>query len=70
MTEPIYIKSIMDRIKSLQEFNIVRAVPENFEFNGTVPFDMVINEGTMSIKIYAASLDEANTKVDEYLQSI
>ena len=60
---------IIDRMKQVQKFRIIRPVPEDFEFRGgPVPFTMSINaKGIMSFTVYALTLEEANQKVDEYL---
>ncbi len=68
MSTPAYdINQLMNRVKSLREFTITREVPEDFEFNGKIPYDMKISEGMMSIKVYASSIQEANARVDEFL---
>jgi hypothetical protein len=65
---PVYdMDKLMSRIKSLQEYTIERELPEDFTFGGHVPYDMKISNGTAFIKVYAADLEEANDKVDEFL---
>lgn len=59
----------MQRIKSLREFTIERELPEDFSFTGQVPYDMKISEGIAYVKIYAADLEEANQKVDDFLNN-
>lgn len=59
---------IINKMKQAQKFRIMRPVPEDFEFNGTVPFDISINaKGLMTFSVYATSLEEANKKIDAYL---
>jgi hypothetical protein len=70
MTEPVYnMREIMKRIKTLQAFTIEREIPESFEFDGKVPYDMKIMEGIAYIKVYAVDVEEANQRVDEFLSS-
>ena len=70
MADPIYnMNDLMKRVKSLQVFTIERELPEDFVFNGTVPYDIKIADGTMFIKVYAVDLDEANQRIDEFLSS-
>ena len=55
------------RAKNLQEFIVETDVPENFRFNGVVPFDMEIVEGVMSAKVLAIDFDEAVAVFDKWL---
>lgn len=57
----------MDRVKSLRKFTIQSEIPDNFEMRGTIPFDMKISNGIGTFTVYAASQEEAVSKVDEYL---
>lgn len=60
---------IIDRMKRTQKFRIMRPVPEDFEFpGGPVPFTISISaKGVMTFTVYAVTLEEANKKIDEYL---
>jgi len=60
---------IIDRMKQTQKFRILRPVPDDFEFHGgPVPFTISINaKGVMAFTVYAVSLEEANQKIDAYL---
>ena len=70
MAEPVYnMRDLMKRIKSLQQFTIEREMPETFVFTGQVPYDMKIADGMMYIKVYAADLNEANQRIDEFLSN-
>lgn len=65
---PVYdMDKLMTRIKSLQEFTIQRELPEDFTFGGQIPYDIKISDGNIFIKVYAADLNEANDKVDDFL---
>ncbi len=57
------------RAKNLQEFIVETDVPENFRFNGVVPFDMEIVEGVISAKVLAVDFDEAVEVFDKWLGS-
>lgn len=61
--------NLIFRAQNLNEFTVETDVPENFMFNGVVPFDMVISEGTISAKVWAVTFDEAAKKLDNYLSS-
>lgn len=57
----------MDRIKALQEFEVKTTLPEDFRFNGRVPFDMQIVGDEVTIKVLALTLEEAMMRVDLFL---
>jgi hypothetical protein len=59
--------NLIFRAKNLQEFVVETNVPENFRFNGVVPFDMEIVEGVISAKVLAIDFDEAVAVFDKWL---
>lgn len=59
---------IMERIKNLQEFEVVVDVPEDFQFYGVVPFDMSISGGKAFVRMVAASMEEAIEKANTYFK--
>jgi hypothetical protein len=61
------ILTVMDRIKALQEFEVKTTLPEDFRFNGRVPFDMQIVGDEVTIKVLALTLEEAMMRVDLFL---
>ena len=61
--------SLINRAKNLQEFVITTDVPDDFRFNGMVPFDMEIKEGVISAKVYGIDFNEAVTTFDAYLET-
>ena len=61
------ILTVMDRIKALQEFEVKTTLPEDFRFNGRVPFDMQIVGDEVTIKVLALTLEEAMMRVDSFL---
>lgn len=61
-------KQIMERIKNLGEYEVEYVLPEDFNFNGVVPFDMTICAGVAHVKVVAASLEEAVSKVENYFE--
>ena len=63
------IKALMNRIKNLKEFEVVIDIPDEFMFNGTMPFDMVINrDQSARVLVIAETQEEANAKVDEFFK--
>ena len=55
------------RAKNLQEFVVETNVPEDFRFNGIVPFDMEIVNGVISAKVLAVDFNEAVAVFDKWL---
>jgi hypothetical protein len=44
-------------------------VPEDFRFNGTIPFDMQITEGEIYAKVYGIDFNEAVSIFDKWLET-
>jgi len=61
--------NLIFRAKNLHEFTVTTEVPENFRFNGLVPFDMSIKDGQMEAKVWAVDFDEAAQRLDQFLQN-
>jgi hypothetical protein len=59
--------NLIFRAKNLQEFVVETDTPEDFRFNGVVPFDMSITDGVISAKVLAIDFDEAVNIFDEWL---
>jgi hypothetical protein len=60
------IEKVMDRIKNLQEFEVMVQVPEDFTFAGPVPYDMHVSGDVAFVKIVAANIDEATKMAHDY----
>jgi hypothetical protein len=63
------IEQIINRIKRLDQFIVKVSVPEDFVFNGTVPFDMEIVGDTAMVTVWAASEAEAQRRAEEFFQN-
>jgi hypothetical protein len=61
--------NLIFRAKNLQEFTVTTTVPEDFRFNGIVPFDLHITDGKISAKVWAVDFNEAAERVDIFLDS-
>jgi hypothetical protein len=59
--------NLIFRAKNLQEFVVETDTPEDFRFNGVVPFDMSITDGVISAKVLAIDFDEAVNIFDKWL---
>ena len=61
--------NLIFRAKNLHEFTVTTDIPENFKFNGIVPFDMQIKNDQIEAKVWAIDFDEAAKRLDEFLQN-
>ena len=61
--------NLIFRAKNLQEFVVTTDVPEDFRFNGVVPFDIEIKENEIAAKVYAVDFNEAVTTLDKWLET-
>ncbi len=59
----------INRAKNLNEFTITTDVPEDFRFNGAVPFDLQIKEGIIEAKVFAVDFDEAVDRLSTWLET-
>ena len=57
------------RAKNLQEYTVTTDVPEDFQFNGVVPFDMNISEGEIQAKVFAIDFNEAVNTLNTWLET-
>ena len=57
------------RAKNLQEYIVTTDVPEDFQFNGVVPFDMSIANGELQAKVFAIDFNEAAKTLDRWLET-
>jgi hypothetical protein len=60
--------ALIQRARNLQEFIVTTEVPEDFRFNGLIPFDISIKEGIIYAKVYAMDFNEACTQLDNFLE--
>ena len=61
--------NLIFRAKNLQEFIVTTTVPDNFRFNGSIPFDMKIDQDQLEAKVWAVDFDEAAHRLNEYLET-
>jgi hypothetical protein len=57
------------RAKNLQEFIVTTDVPDNFRFNGVIPFDIEIKENIIYGKVYSIDFNEAVHTFDKWLET-
>jgi hypothetical protein len=62
------IRDIMDRVKNLKEFKIVRTVSENFVLNGKMPYDIKLDKNNvLTVTLMAVDKEEAERRVSEFI---
>ena len=61
--------NLISRARNLQEFTVTTDVPEDFRFNGVIPFDMEIKEGVIYAKVWAVEFNEAVSRLDTFLET-
>lgn len=62
------MNDLLHRAKNLQEFIVTTEVPDDFRFNGIIPFDMDIKDNIIFAKVWAIDFDEAVKRFDEFLE--
>ena len=61
--------NLIFRAKNLQEFTVTTELPDDFAFQGVVPFDISIKEGQIEAKVWAVGFNEAVERLNEFLQN-
>ena len=60
---------VIDRARRMQDFEVQVEVPEDFQFMGTVPYDMEIVGNQAFVTVPAVSIEEAVQKANEFFQN-
>ena len=68
MTAKDIFDDLIFRAKNIHEFVIVTELPEDFCFNGVVPFDLTIKNNVITAKVWALTHEEALEKITEYIR--
>lgn len=63
------VAQFINRVKNLEEFTVITEVPDDFRFNGLVPYDITISKGYINAKVLAINFDEAVTRFNEFLET-
>jgi hypothetical protein len=65
------INQVMNRLKNLKEFEVALDIPDEFIFNGIIPFDMVIDRDLSArVVVVAESQEEAESKVAKFFKEL
>ena len=62
-------QEVIDRARRMQDFEVQVAVPEDFRFMGTIPYDMEIVGNQAFVTVPAVSIEEAVQKANEFFQN-
>lgn len=60
---------LINRAKNLHEFVVTTTLPEDFRFNGEVPFDLKVTDDQLEAKVFAVDFDEAAQRLGEWLET-
>jgi hypothetical protein len=61
--------ALINRARNMQEFTVTTEVPEDFRFNGVVPFDINIVDDELRAKVLAVDFNEAVAQLDKWLET-
>ena len=59
--------NLIYRARNLTEFTVTTDAPDDFRFNGAVPFDMQIKDSIITAKVWAMDFNEAAKRLDDFL---
>ena len=60
---------VIDRARRMQDFEVQVKVPEDFRFQGSIPYDMEIVGDQAFVVVPAVSIEEAVQKANEFFQN-
>lgn len=67
----IDVRAIMDRVKNLKEYKVIRTVSDNFILNGKMPYDIKFDKNNqLTVTLLAVDRIEAERRVDEFIESM
>ena len=61
--------NLIFRAKHLNEYVVTTDVPEDFRFNGVIPFDMEIKENIIYAKVWGVDFNEAVDRLNNWLET-
>ena len=63
------VVQFINRMKTLEEFTVTTEVPDDFRFNGIIPYDINISNGYINAKVWAINFDEAVFRFNEFMET-
>lgn len=61
--------NLIFRAKHLNEFVVTTTVPDDFRFNGLIPYDIKIDGDQIAAKVWAVTFEEAVDRFDQWLDT-
>ena len=61
--------NLISRARNLQEFTVTTDVPEDFRFNGVIPFDIEIKENVIYAKVFGVDFNEAVDRLNDWIET-
>lgn len=61
--------NLIFRARHLQEFTVTTELPDDFAFQGVIPFDMQITGNILEARVWAVDFNEAVDRLNEFLQN-
>lgn len=59
--------NLIFRARHLQEFTVTTELPDDFKFNGLIPYDIKIDGDQIAAKVWAITFEEAVDSFDQWL---
>jgi hypothetical protein len=64
------VENVIYRMKNIRQFIVTVDLPDTFQLNGIMPFDVKIRKNKGWFKVYALTLEEAQEKVNEFVNKL
>ena len=65
------INAIMDRVKNLKEYKVVRTMSDEFVLNGKMPYDIKLDKNNvLTVTLMAVDREEAEQRVSEFISGM
>ena len=61
--------NLIFRAKNLNEYVVTTEVPEEFRFNGVIPFDIEITDNVIYAKVWGVDFNEAVNRLNDWLET-
>jgi hypothetical protein len=61
--------NLIFRAKNLNEYVVTTEVPEEFRFNGVIPFDIEIIDNVIYAKVWGVDFNEAVNRLNDWLET-
>lgn len=58
---------LIKKVKKMKTFEVIIPIPDDFAFNGVVPFDLIVKDEVMVFSVLAGDYDEALGMVEKYI---